>query len=57
MVICLNVKNIILFSLGYLILNPLLSLCRTGWSVEFVLNIFGHQKAIKLKIGYLISDI
>jgi hypothetical protein len=52
----LKLKNILLFSFGYIILNPLLSLCRTGASIKFSLNILGHQTYINLQIGYLIND-
>jgi hypothetical protein len=55
-IICVNLKNITLFSIGYIICNPLLSLLRTGFSIQVSLNIFGHQKTINLSIGYLSTD-
>jgi hypothetical protein len=48
-----NFINIALFSLGYLLFNPLLALCRTGFSIQLLCNILGHQMSINWKIGYV----
>ena len=48
-----NFTNITLFSFGYLLFNPLLTLCRNGFSIQLLCNILGHQMSINWKIGYV----
>ena len=52
----INIISLSLFSLGYFILNPLLALSRTGFSIELLCNILGHQMSINWKIGCLLHD-
>jgi hypothetical protein len=51
-----NIISLSLFSFGYFIINPLLTLCRTGFSIELLCNILGHQMSINWRIGYLLHD-